>query len=180
MRDVRVLLVSGSTRSGSTNTAALRTAVEVTPPGVDALLYDRLVEIPAFDPDQGPAGVHPSVADLRRAVAMADAVLFCTPEYAGNLPGSLKNLLDWLVGSGELYEKPVAWINVAAPNRGGGAHTALAGVLSYVAAVVVEPACVRLQVPREVVGPDGSVTDEAIRAGIARVLRTLADNVKSE
>ncbi|WP_306796085.1 NAD(P)H-dependent oxidoreductase [Nocardia sp. XZ_19_369] len=26
------------------------------------------------------------------------SVLFCTPEYAGTLPGSLKNLLDWTVG----------------------------------------------------------------------------------
>jgi hypothetical protein len=25
-----------------------------------------------------------------------------TPEYAGTLPGSLKNLLDWRVGGGDL------------------------------------------------------------------------------
>jgi NAD(P)H-dependent FMN reductase len=117
---------------------------------------------------------------LRATVRSADAVLFCTPEYAGNLPGSLKNLLDWLVGSGELYEKPVAWINVAAPNRGEGAHAALAGVLGYVAAAVVEPACGRVQVPRDAVGPDGTVTDPQIRTAIASVLRVLADEVKSE
>lgn len=43
--------------------------------------------------------------------AAADAVLFCTPEYAGALPGSFKNLLDWTVGGGETYGKPAAWIN---------------------------------------------------------------------
>jgi chromate reductase, NAD(P)H dehydrogenase (quinone) len=36
------------------------------------------------------------------AVAHADAVLVSTPEYAGGMPGALKNALDWLVGSGEL------------------------------------------------------------------------------
>ncbi|MGD0240963.1 MAG: NAD(P)H-dependent oxidoreductase [Streptosporangiaceae bacterium] len=35
-------------------------------------------------------------------------------EYAGTLPGSLKNLLDWTVGGGEIYGKPAGWINVAA------------------------------------------------------------------
>ena len=35
---------------------------------------------------------------MRAAIAAADAVVFCTPEYAGTLPGSFKNLLDWTVG----------------------------------------------------------------------------------
>ena len=62
-------------------------------------------------------------------------MLFCTPEYAGTLPGSLKNLLDWTVGGGQFYGKPVAWLNVAAPNRGLGAQETLASVLGYVGAV---------------------------------------------
>jgi NADPH-dependent FMN reductase len=39
------------------------------------------------------------------AVAHADAVLVSTPEYAGGMPGALKNALDWLVGSGELQRQ---------------------------------------------------------------------------
>jgi NAD(P)H-dependent FMN reductase len=42
------------------------------------------------------------VADLRRQIEAADAVVFCTSEYAGALPGSFKNLLDWTVGGGEV------------------------------------------------------------------------------
>ena len=42
-----------------------------------------------------------SAARLRRLIGESDAVLFCSPEYAGTLPGSLKNLLDWTVGGGE-------------------------------------------------------------------------------
>ena len=58
-------------------------------------------------------------ADLRQEIAAADAVLFCTPEYAGTLPGSFKNLLDWTVGGGEIYGKPAVWINPAAVRRDG-------------------------------------------------------------
>ncbi|MCW3821386.1 NAD(P)H-dependent oxidoreductase [Leptospira interrogans] len=33
--------------------------------------------------------------------------MICTPEYAHNMPGVLKNSLDWVVGSGEYVNKPV-------------------------------------------------------------------------
>src|SRR6266566_5381115 len=79
---------------------------------------------------------------------------FCTPEYAGSLPGSFKNLLDWTVGGGEMYGKPVAWINVAAECRGMGAPDALASVLGYLGATVIETACRRIPVARTAIGPD--------------------------
>jgi NAD(P)H-dependent FMN reductase len=72
------------------------------------------------------------VAELRHEIGAADAVLICTPEYAGALPGSFKNLLDWTVGGGEADRKPVGWINasgVAAPTGGGDAHASLRKVL---------------------------------------------------
>ena len=93
------------------------------------------------------------------AVAPADAVVFCTPEYAGTLPGSFKNLLDWTVGGGELYGKPAAWIDVANEGRGGGAQATLGTVLGYVGAQVVERACRRLPVAREWVSASGVITD---------------------
>jgi NAD(P)H-dependent FMN reductase len=174
---VRILLISGSTRAGSTNTAALRTAQAVAPDGVSTLRYERLSEVPAFNPDDD--GGHAAVADLRQQIAAADAVLFCTPEYAGALPGSLKNLLDWIVGSGELYGKPVAWINVANQGRGERAQANLATVLGYVGADIVEPACLRVPVPRDAAGPDGTITDDTVRSDIAAVLRTLAQHAKT-
>jgi chromate reductase len=52
-------------------------------------------------------------------VTRADGVLIATPEYAGGMPGSLKNALDWLVGTGELYDKQVAIMSAApSPERG--------------------------------------------------------------
>ena len=108
-------------------------------------------------------------ARLRREIAAADAVLFCTPEYAGTLPGSFKNLLDWTVGGGQLYGKPAAWINVAVPGRGQGAEDALAAVLGYVGADVVEAACRRIPVDRADVSPDGSISDPGFRAEAAQV-----------
>ncbi len=117
--------MSGSTRAGSTNTAVLRTAPTVAPDGVTAVLYDGLAGLPAFNPDNDHEPLPAPVADLRAHIAAADAVLFCTPEYAGALPGGFMNLLDWTVGGAEISRKPVAWVNVssiAAPTGGADAH----------------------------------------------------------
>ena len=161
--EVRVLLVSGSTRRGSTNSAALVTAAAHAPDRVTAVLYDGLADLPAFNPDDDGDRLPAPVTALRRQIADADAVLFCTPEYAGTLPGSFKNLLDWTVGGGEIHGKPAAWINVAAPGRGKGAEDTLAVVLGYVGALVIDAACRRLPVDRAAIGADGTVTDSEFR-----------------
>jgi NAD(P)H-dependent FMN reductase len=170
---MRVLLITGSTRHGSANTAALTTAAELAPAGVTPVLYGGLAGLPAFNPDHEGDRLPPAVAELRGEIAAAAAVLFCTPEYAGTLPGSFKNLLDWTVGGGELYEKPVAWLNVANPGRGGGAAATLALVLSYVGATVVESACRDIPVPRTAITPDGTISDPLFASTVADVWTAL-------
>lgn len=142
----RLLLICGSTRPGSSNFAAVRAVHSLDLPELSTDLYESLRELPAFVPDEQPEPA--PVADLLARIRAADAVLICTPEYAGGLPGSLKNLLDWTVGGGELYEKPVAWLDVANPGRGEGARAQLAVVLGYVGARIVPEACVHLALER--------------------------------
>ena len=170
---MRVLLISGSTRNGSANSAALLTAAELAPAGVTPALYGGLADLPAFNPDHDGDLLPAAAAALRREIAAAGAVLFCTPEYAGTLPGSFKNLLDWTVGGGELYGKPVAWLNVANPGRGGGAMATLITVLSYVGATVVDSACRDIPVPREAVTAGGTVRDARFTAAVAEVWAAL-------
>jgi chromate reductase, NAD(P)H dehydrogenase (quinone) len=173
----RVLLVSGSTRDRSTNTAALITAAEIAPSQVTAVRYHGLAELPAFNPDDDGERLPAAAARLRREIAESDAVLFCTPEYAGTLPGSLKNLLDWTVGGGEFDRKPAAWINVANPGRGKGAEDTLASVLGYVGADIVQAACRRIPVDRAAIGPDGTVIGLPFASEIAEVWDVLLSHL---
>lgn len=174
----RIALISGSLRQGSTNRAVLETARAVAPERVETVLYEGMAALPHFNPDEDREGepVDAAVADLRAQISAADALLICTPEYAGALPGALKNLLEWTVGDAGTYRKPVAWINAsgpAAPTGGADAHDSLRKVLGYVDADVVEDACVRIPLARDAVGADGTVTDAAIRGQIAAVLAVL-------
>ena len=178
MGPMRIFLITGSTRAGSVNTAVLRTVVDVLGSSSESFLYTGLATLPAFDPDADRDPLPPAVAELRAAVASADAVLFCTPEYAGALPGSFKNLLDWLVGSVVMSDKPSGWINVASvasPSGGSGAHDSLRTVLGYVQAAVVEDACVRMPLSRNDVGADGLIVGH--RGEIASALAALTEHL---
>lgn len=182
MATFRVLMICGSLRKGSTNEAALRTALAVAPPALDGTLYDGMGDLPHFNPDDDREPLHPAVAGLRAAIGAADALLLCTPEYAGALPGSFKNLLDWTIGGGEVYGKPVAWMNVAspaAPAGGEDAHASLRKVLGYAGAGIVEAACARVPVTRPDVGEDGLVHAEALRDQIAGALGALAGHLSA-
>jgi NAD(P)H-dependent FMN reductase len=179
-RDVKILLVSGSLRAGSTNTALLRTAELLAGGGVEATFFDSMSELPHFNPDDDVEGMplDPAVTNLRGRLAASDAVLFSTPEYAGALPGAFKNLLDWTVGGGETYGMPVGWVNtagMAAPSGGSLAHDSLRTVLTYTGAEIVEEACARIPVGRATVGADGTIADGEIQAGLTKVLGALAD-----
>jgi NAD(P)H-dependent FMN reductase len=177
---VSILLISGSLRSGSTNSALLRTAHALAPDGVVTTLYGGLGDLPHFNPDDDVDGepLPPVPAELRAQLDASDAVLFSTPEYAGALPGSFKNLLDWTVGGGT-YDKPVAWINASAsPTGAAGAHESLRKVLTYTNTDIVEAACRHIPVPRSSIGADGLVADASIRERVVDVLAELRGHVQ--
>ncbi|WP_406198166.1 NAD(P)H-dependent oxidoreductase [Kitasatospora sp. NBC_01560] len=174
--DRHILLLPGSLRAGSTNETVLRTAAAVAHAieGISATYYTGLAGLPHFNPDLDTDPLPEQVAALRAAVEAADALLICTPEYAGTLPGAFKNLLDWTVGGVEISDKPTGWITAAAPGRGGGAEATLRTVLGYTGAAVVDEACVRIPLDRAGVGPDGLATDPLVRDRIGEVLARLA------
>ncbi len=172
---MRILLISGSLREGSLHTAALRTAARIAPPDITASLYDGLRGLPAFVPDeQPPPG---AVTFLRYRVAAADAILFSTPQYAGSVPGSLKNLLDWLTDGGDLDGKPVAWLSVAAPGEDDGARATLETVLAHGKARVLRSACMRIPLDRGAVDAPGMVADPRLHMALLDMLQTLARSV---
>jgi NAD(P)H-dependent FMN reductase len=173
----RVLLLSGSLRTGSTNTALLRTARAVAPRGVTAVLYEGLAELPPFNPDDDVEPLPAAVAEFRAEIRAAHALVFSTPEYAGALPGSFKNLLDWTIGDdqrGSIYQKPVAWVN-ASPRGAADAHQSLRKVLGYAAAEIVENACVDVPVVAGMVGDDGLIADRAVREQLGAVFASLVE-----
>lgn len=94
---MKILTLSGSLRRESFNTALAYAARDLAPDGVEVEVYDGLGLIPHYDQDLDHEDVETpeSVADLRRRIEEADALLVITPEYNGSITGVLKNAIDW-------------------------------------------------------------------------------------
>lgn len=170
----RILLISGSLRARSSNGAVVETAASLDLPEIETALYDGIPRLPHFNPDDDFDPLPATVIELRAQIERANGLMFCTPEYAGALPGSFKNLLDWTIGGPEMHEKPVAWINCAQPGRGLNAIDSLKKVLGYASTTIVEEACIELPVPPDAIGKNGLISDVGIRDGIGGAVIALA------
>src|SRR6478752_4823175 len=107
---IKILGISGSLRANSSATSVLKQAASLLPANTVFQLYDGLGQLPHFDDSfEIPA----EVIQFRQLIFEADGVLICTPEYAFGVPGSLKNALDWTVGTMEMNSKPTALITAS-------------------------------------------------------------------
>jgi NAD(P)H-dependent FMN reductase len=136
VRPIRILGISGSLRAASSNGNLIQALGALVPDGVEVSVYQGLGDLPAFNPDIEDA-ILPAVAALRACLAAADGVVISSPEYAHGVPGALKNALDWVVGSGELVDKPVALINTSP--RSTYAYGSLRETLTVMSARVIVP-----------------------------------------
>ncbi|MEK8131846.1 NADPH-dependent FMN reductase [Paenibacillus filicis] len=177
-RTLRICSISGSLRSRSSHTALLEAAAELAPAQMQLTLYEGLADLPPFNPELDIEPYPAAVEQFRERLRASDGVLICTPEYANALPGVLKNALDWLVSSAELYDKPIGLIS-ASPSPQGGVHAfaSLVLVLTMVNARIAEGAT--LLIPKLSGKLDGEgrlsdpVTSEAVKALLLALERTI-------
>jgi chromate reductase, NAD(P)H dehydrogenase (quinone) len=167
---IRVLAISGSLRSASSNSALVNAAARLAPVGVEVTIYRELAGIPPFNPDLDTETPPAAIVGLRAAVDACDAILISSPEYAHGVPGVLKNALDWLVGSGEFIDKPIALIN--ASTRATHAQASLRETLTTMSGRVIEDAS--LTVPL-----DGAAWDANGIAGDARLSHLLSSAIQA-
>ncbi len=118
-RLVQILAISGSLQANSSNRALVEAARDIAPDDVTVVVFESVGAVPHFNPDLDRAGPPEDVVRLRALIAQADGVLIASPEYAFGVPGALKNALDWLVGSGELYGKRVVLLSAAPSEQRG-------------------------------------------------------------
>jgi chromate reductase, NAD(P)H dehydrogenase (quinone) len=139
---MKILGISGSLRADSYNTQLLRAAAELLPREAELELWSCLKAVPPYDEDDDVQPAPAAVAELRAAIAEADAVLFATPEYNASIPGVLKNALDWVsrpLKSNPLRNKPVAVVGASTGAFGAvWSQAELRKVLASIGARVVE------------------------------------------
>jgi chromate reductase len=169
--------VAGSLRSASYNRGLIRAAVDIAPSGVRVVPYD-LAALPMFNADVEADGDPPSVADFKRAIGAADALLIATPEYNHCVPGVLKNAIDWASRpprQSVLTGKPVAIMG--ASTSGGATARAQAHLrdgLAYTNGFVLPLPEVLVGLAGEKFDDAGNLTDAGTREEVRDLLVSLA------
>ncbi|KMV66849.1 hypothetical protein AI29_16390, partial [bacteria symbiont BFo2 of Frankliniella occidentalis] len=76
----------------SLNRLSLESMKLLTPTGVEFLIYDKLDQLPFFNPD---LKNNPTIEVLnwRKSLKQANLVIFARPEYAHGITGVIKNAL---------------------------------------------------------------------------------------
>ena len=90
----KVLFIVGSLRQGSFN-HQMALEAEKALAGKAEVSYLDYSAFPLFSQDLE-VPTHPAVAAAREAVLAADAIWIFSPVYNFSIPGTVKNLLDWL------------------------------------------------------------------------------------
>ena len=98
----KVLFIIGSLREGSFNHQMALEAEKVLA-GKAEVSYLDYSSIPLFNQELEVPTL-PAVASARKAVLSADAIWIFSPVYNFSIPGTVKNLLDWLSRALDLSE----------------------------------------------------------------------------
>ena len=171
----RILAISGSLRAASINSALLRAAARLVPPGMSIELYRELGELPLFNPDIE-ATEPTAVVRLRSKIIAADAVLIASPEYAHGVTGVLKNALDWMVGNESFVNNPVALLNASPVSIH--ATASLKEIITVMSARIVEEASITLPLRGSRLDEQGIVSSPEISTALIESLCTLQTAVE--
>ena len=173
---MQVLAISGSLRAASSNTILLNAAAALAPEDVEVILYRGLSDLPHFNPDLDNGAAPPAVKQFRSQLHDSAGVIISCPEYAHGVPGALKNALDWIVRSGELYEKPVALFN-SSP-RASHAQASLIETLTVMMARVISEAGVSVPLIGKDFDLEWIVRDPEISSAIRSAVEAFARSIR--
>ena len=169
---IRVLAISGSLRAVSTNTTLLNAAILLAPPGMTIELFDRLGDLPHFNPDLDVDPVPAVVQAWRKQVSAADGLLISSPEYARGIPGSFKNAFDWLVSYEGFPDKPVAFFH--ASERAVASQSAMRLTFETMSAKIIDSATITVPLLGKQTDAAEVAADPAIAAKIRGALAAYA------
>ncbi|ASZ12225.1 NAD(P)H-dependent oxidoreductase [Chitinophaga pendula] len=170
-RSFSILAICGSTKQRSANLHLIHAITAMSAGEADVRLYTELMMLPPFSPDLDTADAPVAVAALRAAIAAADAVLISTPEYAGGVPGVLKNAIDWTVSSMTFSRKPVALITGSTAGRM--AHQSLLGTLLIIESRITASTQLLLPAIQTKVREGAGIIDTAAKEQVAALLAGL-------
>lgn len=178
---IRILGISGSLRKESFNTHTLKAAQKLAPEGAAIEIFD-LAGIPIYNQDEE-TNPPQRVAEFKKAIREADAILFVTPEYNYSIPGALKNAIDWAsrpYGDSAWNGKPAAIMSASMGMFGGArAQYHLRQSFVFLNMTAVNQPEVMVPSAQHKFDANGNLTDEMSKNLIKQLLQNLVSLTKT-
>ncbi|MBU8571580.1 NAD(P)H-dependent oxidoreductase [Bacillus subtilis] len=175
---INILALSGSSRKKSSTQKALNSLKKFMPNSVEYEIYNGIEKLPHFNRDLDSDKPPVEVQVYRELLSRADGVIICTPEYIKGVPGVLKNALEWLVSSAELYSKPVAVITASCD--GENAHQALQLNLSMLNANVFNGGALLISGANNKLNEDGEFIENEVNSSLELLISKLLEEVNKK
>jgi NAD(P)H-dependent FMN reductase len=186
----RILVFSGSLRSGSYSTRLAGRAVKEFLQAGAEVTWISLNDytLPLYDADlEAKSGVPDSALKLKRLLTGHEGIFIATPEYNASMPPLLKNTIDWVSRVRERNEAPLAAFRdrvfalAAASERPSGglyALLALRQALTIGCGALVIPEQMALPRAGDAFDPMDDLKDERDRAQLQRLVQRLLETAR--
>jgi chromate reductase, NAD(P)H dehydrogenase (quinone) len=191
----KIILVSGSLRKASFTTAVCRALIkEMNETRKDSggnfaefVLRDYVRELPHYDGDldinaniNADTETPPAaVVEMRRELSEAHAIIIGTPEYNYNVPGGLKNVIDWAsrpFAKHCLIGRRVGVFGCSPGDRGGKASVEyLRNIVPLLGATLVGPELLFAKI-NLLISPDGKI-DKSVMSPLCELANELASEL---
>lgn len=174
MKNISLLALSGSLRTGSYNTAAIQALKSLAPGNVE-IVIGEIGTLPLFNPDREDEAI-PALDKLKSELKASSGLIISSPEYAHGVSGPMKNALDWLVSGEEFPYIPVMLINTSP--RASHALEALREILRTMSGNIIENSYVSIPLLGSKLDAEGIVADPHMTARLKSGLAIFLDAIK--
>lgn len=182
-----ILALSGSLRTGSSNTGLIRLAERIVAVDSDLDLtivpVDDIDSLPFYNADlEDPTLTPPSVQRWRNRVEECDGLFIASPEYNFGPTALLKNAIDWASrppGQHALRQKAITLVSSSASTGGKHMTEQLTKILTLLGNTVVDSPEALFVKGAERIFADGSTSDPAVEDIVRARLAGLADCLRS-
>jgi chromate reductase len=114
-----IFAIIGSASSNSANLKLVEKIQKLAEDEFNLTIFNDLKLLPHFDPELSADNPPKEIVAFRQAIAHADGLIICTPEYVFSIPSGLKNAIEWCIATTVFSEKPCGLITASADGQKG-------------------------------------------------------------
>ena len=154
------MIIVGSASANSANEQLASYLSSIMNENIQCTIYNKLKELPAFDPELSTDHPPAEVVELRQLIEHTDGIIISSPEYIFSIPAGLKNLFEWCVATTIFDGKPAGVITASA--NGTKAHEEIQLILKTLGVNFVSETTLLVQGVRGKINREGIIINNEL------------------